>query len=115
MKVSLLDLRAQYQAIRDEISSALERVLEAQYFIFGRKLPGLRKGWHRIRIGKIRMLLRVNFKERTLFIVRIDYRGYVNKLSKEYKNIAISARTYPFRPPLGLFALCHTFAASSHI
>ena len=33
MKVKLLDLIAQYQAIRDEISSALERILEAQYFI----------------------------------------------------------------------------------
>jgi hypothetical protein len=65
MKGPLLDLRAQYQAIRDEISFSLERVLEAQCLHRGRKLPGLRKDWHRIRIDKIRMLLRVNFKERT--------------------------------------------------
>jgi len=43
MKVSLLDLRAQYQAIRDEISSALERVLEAHYFILGPEVTRLGK------------------------------------------------------------------------
>lgn len=37
------------------------------------------KGYYRIRIGKIRMLLRMNFKEQTIFIDRIDYRGSVYK------------------------------------
>jgi len=35
MRVPLLDLRAQYATIRDEIQSALERVLESQCFILG--------------------------------------------------------------------------------
>src|SRR5262249_21796779 len=35
MRVPLLDLRAQYATIRDEIQSALERVLESQRFILG--------------------------------------------------------------------------------
>jgi hypothetical protein len=43
MKVPLLDLRAQYHAIRDELSSALERVLEAQYFILGPEVTRLAK------------------------------------------------------------------------
>jgi mRNA interferase RelE/StbE len=42
-----------------------------------KKMKGKWKGYHRIRIGKIRMLVRVNFKERTILIDRIDYRGTV--------------------------------------
>jgi mRNA interferase RelE/StbE len=44
-----------------------------------KKMKGKWKGYHRIRIGKIRMLVRVNFKERTILIDRIDYRGSVYK------------------------------------
>jgi mRNA interferase RelE/StbE len=44
-----------------------------------KKMKGKWKGYHRIRIGKIRMLLRMNFKERTIFIDRVDYRGSVYK------------------------------------
>ncbi|MCL0065744.1 hypothetical protein M1N79_02505 [Dehalococcoidia bacterium] len=40
-----------------------------------KKMKGKWKGHHRIRVGKIRMLLRVNFKERAIFIDKIDYRG----------------------------------------
>src|SRR5438094_10039213 len=35
MKVPLLDLKAQYAGIRDEIRAALDRVLESQHFILG--------------------------------------------------------------------------------
>jgi dTDP-4-amino-4,6-dideoxygalactose transaminase len=35
MKVPLLDLRAQYAAIRDEVRSAMDRVTESQHFILG--------------------------------------------------------------------------------
>src|SRR5215510_5899971 len=35
MKVPLLDLKAQYAGIRDEIRTALDRVLESQRFILG--------------------------------------------------------------------------------
>ena len=43
IKVLLLDLRGQCRSIRDEISSALERVLEAQYFILGSEVTRLAK------------------------------------------------------------------------
>jgi hypothetical protein len=38
MNVPLLDLKAQYQAIRDEIKEAVDEVLESQHFILWRKL-----------------------------------------------------------------------------
>ncbi|MGM0384149.1 MAG: DegT/DnrJ/EryC1/StrS family aminotransferase [Thermodesulfobacteriota bacterium] len=38
MKVPLLDLKAQYQAMKDEITEALEGVLDEQYFILGPKV-----------------------------------------------------------------------------
>jgi dTDP-4-amino-4,6-dideoxygalactose transaminase len=41
MKVPLLDLKAQYQAIRDEIKEAVEEVLESQHFILGPKVEAL--------------------------------------------------------------------------
>ncbi|MDY6988240.1 MAG: DegT/DnrJ/EryC1/StrS family aminotransferase [Thermodesulfobacteriota bacterium] len=41
MTVPLLDLKAQYRAIRDEIVPALEEVLESQYFILGPKVSRL--------------------------------------------------------------------------
>jgi len=44
-----------------------------------KKMKGKWKGYYRIRIGKIRMLLRMDFKEQTIFIDRIDYRGSVYK------------------------------------
>jgi len=43
IKIPLLDLRAQYQTIRDEILSALERFLEAQCFILGPEVTGFEK------------------------------------------------------------------------
>ncbi|MCK4485407.1 MAG: hypothetical protein KAU38_01425 [Desulfobacterales bacterium] len=44
-----------------------------------RKMKGKWKGYHRIKIGKIRIILRVDFKERVVFLDRIDYRGRVYK------------------------------------
>ncbi len=41
MNVPLLDLRAQYGAIRDEISEAMSRVVESQGFILGPEVEGL--------------------------------------------------------------------------
>lgn len=41
MKVPLLDLKAQYQTIKDEILEALEGVLEEQYFILGPRVADL--------------------------------------------------------------------------
>ena len=53
-----------------------------------KKLRGKWKGYHRIRIGKIRMLLRVNFKERTISINKMDYRGDVYKRLAYHKSTA---------------------------
>ncbi len=41
MRVPLLDLKAQYETIRDEILLAIEEVLESQYFILGPKVDRL--------------------------------------------------------------------------
>ncbi len=38
MKVPLLDLKAQYAAIRNEIEPAFREVFESQYFILGPKV-----------------------------------------------------------------------------
>ena len=41
MKVPLLDLKAQYETIREEILPVLQAVLESQYFILGPEVAGL--------------------------------------------------------------------------
>jgi len=41
MKVPLLDLKAQYQSIKDEIKDAMEEVLESQHFILGPRVEEL--------------------------------------------------------------------------
>jgi dTDP-4-amino-4,6-dideoxygalactose transaminase len=43
MQVPLLDLKAQYDTIRDELSEAIARVVESQYFILGPEVEGLEK------------------------------------------------------------------------
>ena len=43
MKVPLLDLKAQYATIKDEIREAIDRVLEAQQFIMGPEVAVLEK------------------------------------------------------------------------
>jgi dTDP-4-amino-4,6-dideoxygalactose transaminase len=43
VKVPLLDLKAQYETIREEILSALEEVLGSQHFILGPEVAGLEK------------------------------------------------------------------------
>ncbi len=41
LNVPLLDLRAQYQTLQDEIQSAMQRVVESQRFILGPEVEGL--------------------------------------------------------------------------
>ncbi len=41
MRVPLLDLRAQYATIRDDVRAAIDRVVESQYFILGPEVSGL--------------------------------------------------------------------------
>jgi mRNA interferase RelE/StbE len=42
-----------------------------------KKMKGKWKGYHRIKIGKIRMILRIDFKNKIAFIDKIDFRGDV--------------------------------------
>ncbi len=44
-----------------------------------RKLKGKWEGFYRIRIGKMRIILRVDFELKEIFVDRIDYRGSVYK------------------------------------
>ncbi len=41
VSVPLLDLKAQYATIRDEVQAALNRVIETQYFILGPEVEAL--------------------------------------------------------------------------
>ena len=69
MPVPLLDLKAQYATIRDEIYAAMERVIESQYFILGpevvalaRPLAGSRNctaGWLHLQVGTAHHVTRV--------------------------------------------------------
>lgn len=43
MKVPLLDLRAQYESLRDEMRVAIDRVMESQQFILGQEVSELEK------------------------------------------------------------------------
>ena len=44
-----------------------------------KKMKGNWREYHRIKIGKVRMILKVDFKERQILVDRIDYRGRVYK------------------------------------
>ena len=44
-----------------------------------KKLKGRWEGYHRIRLGKIRVILKVNFEERRIYVDTIDYRDDVYK------------------------------------
>ncbi len=44
-----------------------------------KKMKGKWKGYHRIKIGKIRMILKIDFKNKISFIDKIDFRGDVYK------------------------------------
>ena len=41
MKVPLLDLKAQYLSIQDEVQEAIHKVLESQRFVLGPEVEGL--------------------------------------------------------------------------
>ena len=43
MNVPLLDLRAQYEAIKDEVNEAVHRVLERQGFVLGPEVEALER------------------------------------------------------------------------
>ena len=51
--VPLLDLKAQYAGIRDEIHQALDRVLESQHFFSGQKLRRLKTKSRRTQVASM--------------------------------------------------------------
>jgi len=44
-----------------------------------RKLKGEWQGFYRIRVGRIRIILRIDRNEKTIFVYDIDFRGDVYK------------------------------------
>jgi mRNA interferase RelE/StbE len=44
-----------------------------------KKMKGKWKGYYRIKIGKVRMILRIDFKNKIAFIDKIDFRGNIYK------------------------------------
>ena len=44
-----------------------------------KRIKGKWKGYYRIRIGKVRIILKIDFKEKIIFVDRMDYRGRVYK------------------------------------
>jgi len=67
----------------DEILSLIQKFINyskgSDENIDVKKLKGKWKGYHRIKIGKIRIILKVDFKEHSVFVDKIDYRGNVYK------------------------------------
>ena len=67
----------------DEILSLIQKFINyskgSDENIDVKKLKGKWKGYHRIKIGKIRIILKVDFKEHSFFVDKIDYRGNVYK------------------------------------
>lgn len=68
---------------QDEILSLIRRFINyskgSDENVDVKKMKGKWKGYHRIKIGKVRMILKVDFKERQILVDRIDYRGRVYK------------------------------------
>ena len=44
-----------------------------------KKMKGKWKGYYRIKIDKVRMILRIDFKNKSAFIDKIDFRGNIYK------------------------------------
>jgi len=44
-----------------------------------KKLKGMWSGYHRIRIGKLRMIIEIDFGNKIIYVDRIDFRGSVYK------------------------------------
>ncbi len=61
------------------ISNALKKLKGERINIDIKKLKGDWKGYFRIRDGRIRLIININFNDLNIYLDRIDYRGDVYK------------------------------------
>jgi mRNA interferase RelE/StbE len=64
---------------REELSKFIKRTKDKDINVDVKKLKGLWAGYYRIRKGKIRIIFDVDYKNKAVFIEKIDYRGDVYK------------------------------------
>ncbi len=65
--------------VREQIKHFLKKMRGQSINIDVKKLKGKWKGYLRIKKGKLRVIFSVNFKDRVLYIKRVDFRGKVYK------------------------------------
>jgi dTDP-4-amino-4,6-dideoxygalactose transaminase len=130
-EVALLDLQAQYNSIRDEIRTAVDRVLESQHFIMGPEVQALEKEMARyLRVhhaiscasgsdALLLALMAIDIKPGDLVITSpytfFATGGAIARLGAEPVFIDIDPLSYTIRPALvrsfleGDHPLCHRF------
>ena len=64
---------------REELSKFIKRTKDKDINVDVKKLKGLWAGYYRIRKGKIRIIFDVDYKNKAVFIEKIDFRGDVYK------------------------------------
>jgi mRNA interferase RelE/StbE len=65
--------------LRTQIGKFINALRGADENVHMRKLKGKWEGYFRIRIGRMRIILRLDFGTKEIFIDRIDFRGSVYK------------------------------------
>jgi len=76
MNVPLLDLKAQYADLRDEIQSAMHEVVESQYFIMGPKVQALES-----RVTELQTVVARNYLRQTSPNERVQGAWLIGELS----------------------------------
>ena len=64
---------------REELAKFIKRTKDKDINIDVKKLKESWPGYYRIRMGKIRIIFDVDYKNKTVFIEKIDFRGDVYK------------------------------------
>jgi mRNA interferase RelE/StbE len=63
----------------EEIKNLIKRMKGEQVTVDVKKLKGDWQGFYRIRKGKLRIILKIDFGEHFIYVVRVDHRGKVYK------------------------------------
>ena len=61
------------------ISKAVRKFKGENINVNIKKMKGEWSGFHRLRVGKIRVILKINFNDRQIYVDRIDFRRDVYK------------------------------------